>query len=78
MCEKPRRLDDHAMQRNVLQGEVYPINGAAATVEMRACSACGGDYEDPDRTAWTPDGEEEEERNDALVAALEEFPAEDK
>ena len=78
MCEKPRRLDGQAMQRNVLQGEVYPINGAAATVEIRACSACAGDYEDPDRTAWAPDGEEEEERNDALVAAPEEFPAEDK
>jgi hypothetical protein len=78
MCEKLRRLDGQAMQRNVPQGEVYRINGAAATVEMRACSACGGDYEDPDRTAWAPDDEEEEERNDALVAALEEFPAEDK
>lgn len=22
---------------------------------LHACSACAGDYEDPDRTAWTPD-----------------------
>ncbi len=22
---------------------------------MTACSACAGDYEDPDRTAWTSD-----------------------
>jgi hypothetical protein len=22
---------------------------------MRACSACAGDYEDPDRTAWSGD-----------------------
>ncbi len=22
-------------------------------VTMQACSACAGDYEDPDRTAWT-------------------------
>jgi hypothetical protein len=78
MCEKLRRLDGQAMQRNVLQGEGYLINGAAAMVEMRACSACGGDYEDPDRTAWAPDGEEGEESNDALVGALEEFPAEDR
>jgi hypothetical protein len=27
-----------------------------------ACSSCAGDYEDPDRTAWTPDAEENEER----------------
>ena len=29
--------------------------------EMRACSACAGDYEDPDRTAWPAAGEEEAE-----------------
>ncbi|MGB8457489.1 MAG: hypothetical protein WCE50_07205 [Candidatus Acidiferrum sp.] len=28
---------------------------------MRACSACAGDYEDPDQTSWTPDREEDEE-----------------
>jgi hypothetical protein len=78
-CEKlGRRPGGKAVQRNAAQGEVYSINGAGAAMEMRACSACGGDYEDPDRTAWAPDDEEEEERNDALVAALEEFPAEDK
>lgn len=27
---------------------------------MRACSACAGDYEDPDRTAWTAETEEDE------------------
>ena len=27
---------------------------------MTACSACAGDYEDPDRSAWTGD----ENRND--------------
>ena len=29
---------------------------------QRACSSCAGDYEDPDRTAWTPDAEEDEQR----------------
>lgn len=29
--------------------------------ELRACSACAGDYEDPDRTAWPAD----EEKSDA-------------
>lgn len=27
---------------------------------LRACSACAGDYEDPDRTARMPDEEEED------------------
>jgi len=27
----------------------------------RACSGCAGDYEDPDRSAWEPDPEENEE-----------------
>lgn len=28
---------------------------------LRACSGCRGDYEDPDRSAWEPDPEENEE-----------------
>ena len=28
--------------------------------EVRACSACAGDYEDPERTAWRSDASEEE------------------
>ena len=28
-----------------------------------ACSSCAGDYEDPDRTAWTPEAEDDEERS---------------
>lgn len=42
---------------------------------MRACSACAGDYEDPDRTAWTPDEADDEEREGAPAADGEEFPA---
>jgi hypothetical protein len=49
-------------------------------MEMRACSACAGDYEDPDRTVWTTDEQEQEE--DEPVSApresTEEFPAEDR
>ena len=44
---------------------------------MRACSACAGDYEDPDRTAWTPDDAEVEERDSARRDSTEEFPAEE-
>jgi hypothetical protein len=44
---------------------------------MRACSACAGDYEDPDRTAWTPDDAEDEEREGARHSTKEEFTADD-
>jgi hypothetical protein len=44
---------------------------------MRACSACAGDYEDPDRTVWTPDDAEDEERDGASLVSTEKFPAEE-
>jgi hypothetical protein len=44
---------------------------------MRACSACAGDYEDPERTAWTPDDAEDPEFDGAPSATAEEFPAEE-
>jgi len=44
---------------------------------MRACSACAGDYEDPDRTAWVADEAEDEEREAAGRASKEEFPAQE-
>jgi hypothetical protein len=52
--------------------------GRGEVAGMRACSACAGDYEDPDRTAWTPDDaddEDDEEREEAPAADGEEFPA---
>jgi hypothetical protein len=50
--------------------------GGDEVAGMRACSACAGDYEDPDRTAWTPDDAEDGEREEAPAADGEEFPAE--
>ena len=44
---------------------------------LSMCSACAGDYEDPDRTAWTPDEAEGDGRDGALPATEEEFPAEE-
>ena len=43
--------------------------------EVRACSACAGDYEDPDRTAWTSEADEGEDES-APETAEEEFPVE--
>ena len=44
---------------------------------LRACSACAGDYEDPDRTAWTPDSSEDEGGDYEPRVTTEEFPAEE-
>jgi hypothetical protein len=44
-----------------------PLSGS-----MRACSACAGDYEDPDRTAWPID----EESSTGEFEAEDEFPEE--
>ena len=60
-----------------MQGAVYSINGAGRANEMRACSACAGDYEDPDRTAWTADESDEAERDYELDSETEGFPAEE-
>jgi len=46
---------------------------------LRACSACAGDYEDPDRTSWPSDdaGEGDDDPGEGEAeAAAEEFPAE--
>ena len=56
---------------------VTSIADAGAAREMRACSACAGDYEDPDRTAWKPDDAEDEERDGEARGGKEEFPAEE-
>jgi hypothetical protein len=78
ICEKLRRPGGEATQRKVQQGEVYSISEAAASVEMRACSACAGDYEDPDRTAWSPDDAEDGEPGSAPRETTIEFPDEDR
>jgi hypothetical protein len=43
---------------------------AVLSSEMSACSACAGDYEDPDRTAWPT----EEKAETAEGKAASEFP----
>jgi hypothetical protein len=46
---------------------------APLSANMRACSACAGDYEDPDRTAWPAD---DEKGSAGEFEADEEFPEE--
>ncbi len=44
------------------RGEFAARADSAATLQpLRACSACAGDYEDPDRTAWNADVEEDDD-----------------
>jgi hypothetical protein len=44
------------------------------SIALRACSACAGDYEDPDRLVWTDANEEEVEGEDAFETVHNEFP----
>ena len=76
-CGKVCRQGHETAARPETRAGVYTINGAARTNEMRACSACAGDYEDPDRTAWTPNDVDDEERDPAPCTNTEEFPAEE-
>lgn len=48
------------------------------TAALRACSACAGDYEDPDRTAWMFDEADSEECGETLDTGAEEFPAKER
>jgi hypothetical protein len=75
-CGKVWRRENETAARDERLGEVYSMSGSGAK-ELRACSACAGDYEDPDRTAWTPDEPDDEGRDEAPSATTEEFPAEE-
>ncbi len=76
-CGKVWRPDPAAAAGHEARDAVYSISDNGGAREMRACSACAGDYEDPDRTAWTPDEAEDEERDGAMRGGTEEFPAEE-
>ena len=76
-CGKVLRQKRQSAARRDVRGEVYSETIAGEKVEMRACSACAGDYEDPDRTAWTPDDTEDPEFDDATSATTEKSPAEE-
>lgn len=56
---------EEPVARSLLQGAVCGDAGASPR-PLLACSACAGDYEDPDRTAWTPDPEEAEDEDEAF------------
>ncbi len=76
-CAKFCRSGEEIANRRDVQGAVYPINGAGGGNELRACSACAGDYEDPDRTAWTADETDAEECEEPPNKTTQGFPAEE-
>jgi len=76
-CGKVWRQEPETAARHDARDGVYLLPGARAASEMRACSACAGDYEDPERTAWTPDDAEEDESGGAQRGGTDEFPAEE-
>ena len=59
----------------MLRVGIAPMEKHAEDFVMGACSACDGDYEDPDRTARTLIEVDDEDQGDVLNAETEEFPA---
>jgi hypothetical protein len=55
---QPLRTGSNA---RALSEAVREERSVSLSIEMHACSACAGNYEDPDRTAWPTD----EEKSDA-------------
>jgi len=53
------RVDGLAARRS--SPPARAADSSDSRLPLHACSACAGDYEDPDRTAWTPDEEEGDE-----------------
>lgn len=68
------------VRRNAAAGALRGAQALRGTQGVTACSACAGDYEDPDRTAWANDERENDEREteneDGTQAGGEEFLAE--
>ena len=72
----------HSLSEERLRQSLACGEPNAQTLPVLACSACAGDYEDPDRTAWAPDAEEDEESppqqaEEERAEGKEEFPAKD-
>jgi len=75
-CAKPWRSD---LQPWSGQGVSCGMSGDGRVCTqgaVRACSACAGDYEDPDRTAWTQGESDDDEGTSGPRPAADEFPAE--
>ena len=77
-CGKPQSIEDMVANSAEAGRETRGPRPAGATARLRACSACAGDYEDPDGRAWGPDDSGADECEDEADHLAEEFPAEEK
>jgi hypothetical protein len=69
-CEKNVGWDRNQNSFKVRDGLAAGRDAADTALQaVRACSACAGDYEDPDRTVWTEDAAEHGEEMDQDDAA---------
>jgi hypothetical protein len=65
-CGKARwEATGHGGPRKLSGGARSAKGGSGPIIAVRACSACAGDYEDPDHTAWTADVIDGDEPEDA-------------
>jgi hypothetical protein len=61
MCGNSARCETGARKgAGAWRGVPGESRSAIQARELRGCSACAGDYEDPDRTAWPADEEKRE------------------
>ena len=76
-CAKLRRADEGLAARSAGTNSEYSKSGTGGMKEMRACSACAGSYEDPERTVRSAEEDDDEDGEGALQSNDEEFPAGD-
>lgn len=77
-CGKPQSKEQGAAGPGGANREIRGPRLDDVTAGLRACSACAGDYEDPDGGAWAPDESGGDECEDEADHLAEEFPAEEQ
>jgi hypothetical protein len=61
-----------------MNAAIAGFEGRSQLERLRACSACTGDYEDPDQTAWVEEIAEDEDDANEQGPAGDEFPVQCK
>lgn len=77
-CGKPQAKQQGVAVPAGADREIRGLRPGGVTAGLRACSACGGDYEDPEGGAWPPDESGGDECEDEADHLAEEFPAEEQ
>jgi hypothetical protein len=77
-CGKPQSKEQGVAVPAGADRELRGPQPGGVTAGLRACSACAGDYEDPDGGAWAPDESGGDERAGEADHLAEEFPVEEQ